>query len=82
MRSEGPDVKRSAVERTVERGGFGSSVEGSVSEADLDRAVWRQVGLGRLSSEFGVSMMDVQMCCRLRLSGASEKLAGTLTNRC
>ena len=35
-----------------------------------------------LSSEFGVSMMDVQMCCRLRLSGASEKLAGTLTNRC
>ena len=38
MRSEGPDVKRSAVERTVERGGFGSSVEGSVSEADLDRA--------------------------------------------
>ena len=78
MRSEGPDVKRSAVERTVERGGFGSSVEGSGSEADLDRAV----GLRRLSSEFGVSMMDVQMCCRLRLSGASEKLAGTLTNRC
>jgi len=40
MRSEGPDVKQSAVERTVERSGFGSSVEGSVSEADLDRAVW------------------------------------------